>query len=256
MLILIGVGLETKDISVRGLEAATEADRVYIEQYTAFIPKEYFDYLKETTGQEIEELSRSDLEENAKKTISGAGKADIAILVPGDPLIATTHHATLIDTARKMGIKCKILHSASIYSAAVGESGLDVYRFGPPVTVPFWSDKYKPTSFLESVKRNLENDQHTLLLLDLDQKGRKPMKLQEALSLLRLAEKEKEYDIINDNLMILVMGNVGRNDEQIRYTRLKEVEKSVSMFDNKLLVLVIPAKLSFAEEESVSRHLS
>ena len=256
MLILIGLGLETKDISIRGLQTATEAKRVYIEQYTAFVSDEYIKYLKDSIGQEISQLDRSDLEENAKKTISEAKKNDIAILVPGDPLIATTHFATLINTARKLGVKYKILHSSSIYSAAVGESGLDIYKFGPPVTIAYWSDKYKPTSFLDLINQNCRHDHHTLVLLDLNQKEKRPMRLEEAVSLLRQAENEKLLDIITDDLKILVMGNVGKENQQTAYVSIKDTAKVAKEFDGKMLVIIVPATLNFAEEESISRHLS
>ncbi len=253
MLILIGLGLETKDISLRGLQAATEADKVLFEQYTSFISKEYLDYLKEATGQEMVSITREDMEEKAEATIKDAKDGNLAILVPGDPLVATTHYSTLIDAAHKMKIKTKVYHAASIYSAAVGESGLDVYKFGPPVTIAFWSKNYKPVSFLDSIKRNLENNHHTLLLLDIDQKNKRPMKLSEATELLKNAELERLFDIINEGLRIVILGNVGKDDQELAYVRIGDANKVEKRFEGKVLSLVVPAQLSFAEKESLER---
>ncbi len=253
MLILVGLGLEVRDIPVRGLQAAIEADKVLIEQYTLFVSAGYLDYLKNAVGGEILEVGRSELEEDARNIVLPAAKEDIVILVPGDPLIATTHYATLIETAKKLGVRCKVIHAASIYSAAVGESGLDVYKFGAPVTIAYWSEKYRPTSFLDTINSNLRGNRHTMLLLDLEQKEKRPMSLEEALSLLRAAEAEKELDIITDETKVLVMGDVGKESQDIAYARLGELKMLGKRFAGKFLVIIVPAQLTFAEEEFVVR---
>jgi diphthine synthase len=253
MLILIGLGLETKDISVRGLEAANAAAKVYLEQYTTFISDEYLAYLKSEIKQQMTVLGRSELEEKVKETINEAKTKDIAILVPGDALIATTHHTTILDTAKQMKIKTKVYHASSIYSAAIGESGLDVYRFGQTVTIPFWYENYKPTSYLDVIKKNLLNDEHTLLLLDLNQKEKRTMSLDEAVAQLKAAENEKLYDIIDDNLKILVLGNVGRETQELAYFRIGDAKKMQKRFNGKILSMIIPATLNFAEEEALGK---
>ena len=250
---LVGLGLETKDISVRGLQAAIEADKVLIEQYTLFVSEGYLGYLKNAIGSEILEVGRPELEENAKDIVLSAARENIVILVPGDPLIATTHYATLVETAKKLGVSCKVIHAASVYSAAVGESGLDVYKFGVPVTIAYWSEKYRPTSFLDSINSNLKGNRHTMLLLDLEQKEKRPMSLDEALSLLRSAETEKKLGIITDEVKVLVMGDVGKESQDIAYARLGELKTLGKRFAGKFLVIIVPAQLTFAEEEFVGR---
>ncbi len=251
MLLLIGLGLDTKEISVKAMEELKKADRIFLEQYTTFISGEYIEYLRSESGREITILGRAELEEKASETLKGAKSKTTVVLVPGDPLIATTHYATILNIARKLGIKSKVYHSSSIYSAAVGESGLDVYKFGPPVTVAFWSENYKPTSFLDAIRKNLMNAQHSLILLDLDQKEKRPMALDEAIALLQAAEKEKEFGIIHDGLKIIIMGDVGKETQSIAYTSIKDIKKISAMFSKKILVLVVPSSPSFAEQESL-----
>lgn len=254
MLLLIGLGLDSKDISVRALEELKRSDVIFLEEYTTFISQEYLEYLKKESGREIRVLGRSDLEEYARETMKDAATKRVALLVPGDPLIATTHHSTLLNEARKMGIDYSICHAASIYSAAVGESGLDIYRFGPPVTIAFWSEKYKPTSFLDAIRKNYENGHHTLVLLDLEQKARKTMGIEEAVKLLEEAEKAKEYGLIDDDLQVLAMGDVGKKTQEMAYFRIGDLGKVAGRFKGKVLVLVIPSSPSFAEEESLNKY--
>ena len=91
-------------------------------------------------------------------------------MVVGDPFCATTH-SDLYLRAIKLGIKVEVIHNASIVNA-VGCTGLMVYRFGEIISVPFFTDSWKPYSFIEKVKVNFKNNLHTLLLLDIKVKER------------------------------------------------------------------------------------
>lgn len=88
----------------------------------------------------------------------------------GDAFCATTH-ADLYLRAVKLGIKVEVIHNASIVSA-VGCTGLQVYRFGEVVSVPLWTDKWKPDSFYEKILNNMKSNLHTLILLDIKVKER------------------------------------------------------------------------------------
>lgn len=63
-------------------------------------------------------------------------------------------------------MKTKVIHNASIINA-IGCTGLQLYRFGQTVSVPFFEATWKPTSFLTKIYENLERDLHTLVLLDI-----------------------------------------------------------------------------------------
>ncbi len=157
MLYLIGLGLwDEKDISLKGLEIAKKCDKVFIEKYTSF----WKGNLK-SLGIKVEELKRKDLEDNINKILKDAKKKDVALLVPGDPLIATTHISILVE-AKKKNIRTKIIHSSSIFSA-LGETGLQIYKFGKISTIPFCYSK-SPYKILEE---NLKQEAHTLFLLDI-----------------------------------------------------------------------------------------
>lgn len=252
MLLLIGLGLDTKDLSVRALEELKNADEILLETYTSFIPKSYTSFLQKHAGKKLVFISRQALEDNVKAMVAKAKKAKVAILFPGDPLVATTH-SIILDEANSQGIKFKIFHAPSIFSAAIGESGLDFYRFGPTVTIPFWFEKYKPTSFLDAINTNLKNHQHTLLLLDIDQTNKRPMKIEEALEIVKKAQLKNGKSAVQI-ISILILANVGRKDQKIKYLRVSDVDtKLIKELNGSVLSIIIPSHMSFAEKESLKR---
>ncbi len=253
MLFLIGLGIGYKEISVRGLEALKSSDSAMMESYTVPVPSDYVKYLEGEFQKPILMIKRSDMEENMRSTLANAKNGTLAVLVPGDPLIATTHHK-FIDKAHEMGIETAIFHASSVLSSAISESGLDAYKFGPTATVPFWSNNYKPTSFINLISKNLDNKEHTLLLLDLDHRDSHPMKLSEAFQLIDSAEKATSIKITGKSKKWLAMGNIGREGQLIMYSDIDTLKKNADKFDGKVSCIIVPSEVSFAEEESVSSH--
>jgi diphthine synthase len=49
----------------------------------------------------------------------------------------------------------------------MGCCGLMVYRFGEIVSIPFFTETWKPTSFYKKIAENSERKLHTLVLLDI-----------------------------------------------------------------------------------------
>lgn len=138
-------------------------------------------------------------------------KENVAFLVVGDPFGATTH-SDLILRAREKDIKAnkrnirkicliklilltdikslyysmiqvKIVHNSSILTA-IGCCGLQLYRFGETVSIPYWNNDWQPNSFYEKIISNRQRDLHTLCLLDI--------KIKEP-TIESIAKKKKEY---------------------------------------------------------------
>ena len=248
MLMLIGLGLEEKDISIKALHAAKSATKLYLDSYTAPVSDEYVTYLEKETGKKIQKLDRHALEENAKTLVEEATKETVAIMFVGDPLVATTHH-TILDLSKKTGVDARVYHAPSIFSVAIGESGLDIYKFGPTTTLPFWSKNYKPISFIDAIIRNVENGEHTLVLVDVDSKNNATMHADEAISLLSKACNEKGVRLSR----ILLVGNAGCADQKIVYVEFSKAEKVAKDFSGKKISIIVPASLNFAEEETLKR---
>jgi len=110
---------------------------------------------------------RTMVELSADEILSGAGDADtdVAFLVVGDPFGATTHSDLLL-RAREAGIPTRTIHNASIMNA-IGAVGLQLYNYGQTVSMVFFTDAWRPTSFYDRVKKNRVAGLHTLVLLDI-----------------------------------------------------------------------------------------
>src|SRR3989344_4058114 len=109
MLYLIGLGLNVDSISKCGLDTVKRCKKVYLENYTIKFPYS-INELKEVIEKKIIPVSREFVE--SLEIIDEAKKTDVALLIYGNPLTATTH-ISLVQEAKKSGIKCEIIYNAS-----------------------------------------------------------------------------------------------------------------------------------------------
>jgi diphthine synthase len=223
MLYIIGLGLNEKGISLEGLEKIKGCKKVYLENYTVNFPYA-IEKLEKTIGKKIIPANR-ELVESMKEILDEAEKQDVALLVYGSPLTATTH-ISLIEEAKKQGIKCEVIYSASVLDA-VAETGLQLYKFGKIASIP----KFEADSFMELVKENRKINAHSLILVDIGLEFGDALKRIE-----KIAGKEK----------IAVCSQLGGKSRKIFYGTLKELTgrevKAPFCF-------IIPGKLHFLEGE-------
>ncbi|UZJ52924.1 hypothetical protein CBS101457_002244 [Exobasidium rhododendri] len=169
VLYVIGLGLwDEKDITIRGLEAVRGSVRVYLEAYTSILMSDgYQERLEALYGKSIILAHREVVELQAEGILSKAATDDVSFLVVGDPLSATTH-TDLILRARQSSppIPVKIIHNASIMTA-IASSGLQPYNFGQTISVPFWTESWRPDSWLPRIAENNSIGNHTLVLGDI-----------------------------------------------------------------------------------------
>nr|CAG4651217.1 EOG090X0AVB [Simocephalus serrulatus] len=236
MLYLIGLGLgDPKDITVKGLEIVKKANQVYLEAYTSILTvgKEA---LEEFFGREIIVADREFVEQQAESFIEAARSTDIAFLVVGDPFGATTH-TDLVLRASQLKVPFQVVHNTSILNA-VGCCGLQLYSFGETVSIPFWTDTWRPDSFFQKIEGNLERGLHTLCLLDIKVKEqsienmmkKKPVyepprymsNQQAAEQLMEIVESNENSRLTGDTLCVAV-ARVGWPDQKISACSLKEM---------------------------------
>ncbi|GAQ82718.1 hypothetical protein KFL_001210120 [Klebsormidium nitens] len=165
MLYLIGLGLgDEKDISLRGLEAVKRCENVYLEAYTSILLVEK-SKLEALYGREVIVADREMVEQGVESILEQAKTMEVAFLVVGDPFGATTH-SDLQMRAKQLGVTVKVIHNASIMNA-IGACGLQLYRFGETISIPFFTDTWRPDSFYDKIKKNRDMGLHTLCLLDI-----------------------------------------------------------------------------------------
>ena len=165
VLFIIGLGLgDEKDITVRGLEAVRSCDTIFLESYTSVlcVGKER---LEQYYQKPIIIADRNMVESEAEQIYEPALTQNIALLVVGDPVCATTHMDIMI-RAKEHGVKLELIHNASVMGA-VGCCGLQLYNFGHTVSIPFFEDNWRPTSFYQKIRYNRRGGMHTLCLLDI-----------------------------------------------------------------------------------------
>ncbi|MEM1866942.1 MAG: SAM-dependent methyltransferase, partial [Zestosphaera sp.] len=124
-LILVGAGLSVDLITLRGVKRILEADVVYVDSYTSITLGDLRSFLTTQTGKEAVFLSRKDIEEKYFETIikPALEGLKVVLVVPGNPLDATTHVALLSEASRR-GIDFEVVPAPGIIPNALTMSGL------------------------------------------------------------------------------------------------------------------------------------
>lgn len=227
MLYLIGLGLSHDSISKKGLEIAKKCKKVYLENYTVELPYSN-GAIEETIGKKVVPADREFVE--SLEIIDEAVRSDVALLIYGSPLMATTH-MTLLEEARKSGVKAEVVYNASIFDA-IAETGLQLYKFGKIASMP----NFEADSYIEIVKANLDIKAHTLILIDIG------MDFNTALD--KLAKNCFKF-IVKLN-KIVVCSRLGTGGSRIYYGVMDSLR---SLEIRAPFCIIIPSELHFMEKE-------
>ena len=249
-LIFIGMGLYSEeDLSLRGLYEIRRADKVFVELYTSYMAGFSLENLRRLCGKPVVFVSRREVEvEDGEMILKESREGKVAFLVPGDPMIATTHVALRI-RAEKEGVKTRVIHSSSIISAAVGLSGLQSYKFGRSVTIPFPVERVFSDVPYEVIAQNRALGLHTLCLLDIIAEEKRCMTVNEGLDYLLESEKLKKRRVVKDDTLAVGIARAGSPNPTVHadtIERLKELD-----FGPPPHSIVIPGKLHFMEAEAL-----
>ncbi|XP_011687198.1 PREDICTED: diphthine synthase [Wasmannia auropunctata] len=216
MFYVIGLGLgDAKDVTVKGLEIIRKCDRVYLESYTSILTVQQ-ETLEEFYGRPLIAADRELVENSADEILPTRDDEDVAFLVVGDPFGATTH-TDLVLRAKAKDIQVKVIHNSSILTA-VGCCGLQLYSYGEIVSIPYWTDTWRPDSFYDKIASNRQRGLHTLCLLDI--KVKEP-------TLESITKKKKEYMpprfmSVNEaasQLIAILDNKIQEGDKDLAFTR-------------------------------------
>jgi diphthine synthase len=249
-LVFIGLGLhDERGLSLRGQAEAKSCESLFAGLYTSLMPGLNVENLERMLGKTIQVLSRSDVEEKAESTIlSQAKDRKVGFLVPGDPMIATTH-VDLRLRAHKTGIKTKIIHAASVASAVAAVSGLQSYKFGRTVTIPAQREGQFPESIYTAIKNNLSIGLHSLVLLEIDMENKRHISIPLALTQLVHYSQQQSDKAITPGTLAVGVARVESPDMKIKAGTIEELTNFD--FGEPPYALVIPGRLHFMEEEAL-----
>ena len=252
------LGLMTAD----AIEHARACDFRFLEGYTATLPSDQEGQLENLVG-EWKKAMRP-MVEDPDEILSLANENSVALLVVGDPMQATTH-VDLESHCAEQGIDFSVIPGLSATSLAVSLSGLQSYRFGRQVTLPFAYGEYLPTSPLEMIDSNYTNNLHTLVLLDLDPTGMgvetpQPMQPKQAVEILQaMFEKLVEHEggvresmtAAITNWDAVLLSDLGTSDQRVVSGNLEDIAK---LTGGRIHCLILPAEFTGLEREAYERR--
>ena len=258
---LIGIGPgDLGHMTERAKSIAKSCSKRYLEGYTAVLPKDQEDRLEVEVGS-WERLMRPSVEDPGD-LLEEAREKSVALLVVGDPMQATTH-IDLEARCMERDVSFEVVPGMSATSLAVSLSGLQSYKFGRQVTLPYPYGEYLATSPLEMIGSNRKNGLHTLVLLDLDPTGMgfdlpTPMNPQQAVSVLermseRVREEESRVEIAPDvrGWDGILLSDVGTSRQRVSSGTLGDLSVIEGGYVH---TLIIPSNMSDNEKAAFHRR--
>lgn len=223
------------------------SDITYLEYYTTPHEPQLLKELERATGILPVVVNREFVEDGGK-ILSEAEAKKVALAVLGDPMIATTHNELRV-RAIKRGVETRVVHSATIASAAASASGLHSYKFSRTVTVTREAVG-KLSQAYQILHENLLEGAHTLLLLEYDVQSGQGVTPPDAMAGLLLAEANYKRGAVNEKTFALVLSRAGREDARSDAGTFEELSRKD--FGQPPHCIVVPGKLHYTEVEAVS----
>ena len=250
MLTFVGLGLyDERSITVEGQEALRNADRAFAEFYTSRLVGTSVEELEAHHGVDIEVRDRPGVEQHPDELLDAAHDEDVVFLTAGDTMISTTH-VDLRMRAESRGIDTRVIHGVTAQSAAAGLTGLQNYRFGKAVTLPFpyaHGSEGVPPSVVESIEANRERGLHTLVYLDIkvgDVPGKQGDEDEFMTGDVAAGLLEGWQDVLG-----VVVARAGSPDPVVRADRLSVLARG--QFGGPLHMLVVPGTLHHLEADAL-----
>jgi diphthine synthase len=241
MFYLIGIGMgNEKDITVKGLEAVKSCDKIFLETYTSKLVDFDIGSMEKLYGKKIILANRDVVEKDCEKEmLMPARESNVALLIVGSPLGATTH-MDIIQRAHELEIETEIIDNAGILGA-VGVVGLSLYKYGRVVTIP--KENKNITSPYDMLLENKKAKLHTLILLDVKNEN-------EEFDLMS-ARESLDYLIkcgLDSTEKVVVCGGLGSKDAEIKYGNASDVVVS-----KKPQCIIVPGEMHFMEEDALKK---
>ena len=253
MLTFIGLGLyDEQSITCEGRAALRGADRVFAEFYTSQLLGASVDDLEAAHDTTIEVRDRAGVEQDPEPILAAAETEDVVFLTAGDTMISTTHSDLRVRAADR-GIETRVIHGVTAETAASGLTGLQNYRFGKAVTLPFpfvHGAGDVPPSVIDAIDANQDRGLHTLVYLDIKvdyYRRRDGPDEQEPYMTASYAAELLAADW--DDRLAVVVARAGSPEPLVAADRLSQL--AGREFGEPLHLLVIPGDLHHVEADAL-----
>ncbi len=248
MLWFVGLGISgAKSIPYEALEVLSNADIVYLEQFTSPIGKSDLAKIKKMTNGEFKAAKRW-LVEDGKEILKKAKRKKVVLLSYGDPYIATTH-IELRTRAIQEKIKTHSIHASSSLTSMIGECGLQFYKVGKIATI--MSEMNSLTTPYYVIYKNLIEGNHTVLLLEYNQDKDFFLDPKDALLGLIETEKGQKRNVIDYSTYAIVASRIGFKDQSIISGKISSLKKM--KFGKPPHTVIITGRLHFTESDALQK---
>jgi diphthine synthase len=245
MLWFVGLGISGfKSIPIEAIDILSDADIVYLEQFTSPIGKSDLTKIKNATKGEFK-LAKRWLVEDGNEILKNAKKKKVVLLAYGDPYIATTH-IELRTRAIEEKIKTRSIHASSSLTSMIGECGLHFYKIGRIATI--MSEMVLTTPYYVIYKNIIEGN-HTVLLLEYNQDKDFFLDPKDALKGLLETEKGQTRNVISLSSYAIVASRIGFKDQKIISGKISSLRKID--FGKPPHTIIIPGRLHFTESDAL-----
>lgn len=155
--------------------------------------------------------------------------------------------------------------------SAIGATGLQLYNFGQTVSMVFFTDNWRPTSFYDRVRENRQHGLHTLVLLDIKVKeqslenmarGRKiyepPRYMTAGLCARQMLEVEevRGEGAYGPNSLAIAAARVGSRTEKFVAGTLKQICDADELLGGPLHSLVLLGRRTHELEHEFAREFA
>ncbi|MEM2005283.1 MAG: diphthine synthase [Zestosphaera sp.] len=249
-LVLVGSGLSAGLITLRGVREISDADLVYVDSYTSVSLGGSAELIKSLTGRDLVPLKRGDVEERyfeilLRPALEGL---KVVVVVPGNPLDATTHAALLVE-AGKRGVDFDVVPAPGIIPNALTMSGLMLYKMGKVVTITYPRSGAVSEYAYDVLKDNDSRNLHTPFLTEMDLEKGLVMQVREAVEILYMVEATRGEGVVRDSRMAIAVSGLTGESQRICFKTLGELRGLPDHGGPHTLIVTSP-KMHFMEEEA------
>jgi len=234
-------------MSIRALTTLRNCDEIFAEFYTSKLNDALPRDLEAFIGKKLTVLKRADVEEG-DMIVSAARKKRVAFITAGDPMSATTH-VDLRLRAIENGVHTDIINGVSIFTACAAALGLQPYKFGRTVTIPFPEPRFLPSSPYDNILENRSRGLHTLILLDIKQEEERYMTAPMAMRWLMEAEERLGKGLVTKGSLFCAAARVG-SERQALFAGYPEEIIALDL-GPPLHCMVMPGRLHFMEARAL-----